>query len=694
MWGAQEKKGANRATWSHISEEDLALGYRNGSIISASKVVTRIDSPQLASKVWGEYEGGPFRLMYFLSKPHLCDVPVSSVPEYLGQRYYGFARVSEEKVKRIMDDYGSFDNFIERKLIGREASMVELRYWVEKTLVKGRSDRESGLHALGKALWSPQKSTNDRDYYHNMLEVKPGDIVFHFIDNRLIAGVSVVTSGADDHFVGLTGTPWADRPAYRIEVSDFVELDPAIEREEFLKASEHRGQLQEILAKHKSLFFNKKFELNQGAYLTKAPTELVNLWNHIYRAKAGVNLPHVSDSSITERILLDSFDIIKDLSAIHASFSSALKASHISFGPQHENLVRAFVASLATKRFVILTGLSGSGKTQIGVKFGEWLGKDKFQVIPVRPDWTGSEALFGYEDALQPSSEDGRRAWHVPDVLRFMLTAARDPQNPYLIVLDEMNLAHVERYFADVLSGMESMQPCLPNLEEEEDGYWRCAPGQSNKILYPYNLFVVGTVNVDETTYMFSPKVLDRANTLDFRVDTKDLSPEIRKPIPCETGNQALVRGFLAIAKDESWHFENPATNIEIFVGHFLKLHRLLAEGGFEFGHRVFYEAVRFAAMHEAAGDKDPVSSLDLQVMQKVLPRLHGSRRRLEPTLCSLGRFCFDLKLEADAELTELGSRFDPLKPPPGEPILPKSFAKVSRMMRILRVNQFTSFTE
>ena len=85
-----------------------------------------------------------------------------------------------------------------------------------------------------------------------------------------------------------------------------------------------------------------------------------------------------------------------------------------------------------------------------------------------------------------------------------------------------MNLAHVERYFADMLSGMESMQPCLPNLSFQ-NGSWRMHPSKEEKLPYPRNLFIVGTVNVDETTYMFSPKVLDRANTLEFRVGTSDL---------------------------------------------------------------------------------------------------------------------------------------------------------------------------
>lgn len=383
----------------------------------------------------------------------------------------------------------------------------------------------------------------------------------------------------------------------------------------------------------------------------------------------------------------------KDLSAIQASFSEALRLSNISFGSRHEEVVRSFIASLATKRFVILTGLSGSGKTQIAIKLGEWLGNDRLFVVPVRPDWTGSEAIFGYEDALLPCSPDGRRAWYVPEVLKFMLKAARDPESPYLLVLDEMNLAHVERYFADVLSGMESMHPCLPNIYLEGQN-WRSVPGGKDRLLYPSNLFIVGTVNVDETTYMFSPKVLDRANTLEFRVHTTDLSAEAKKPARCEPGDLSLIRGFRAIAEDEAWHLEQPLTQLDSFLDHLRDLHSLLSGSGFEFGHRAFYETVRFAAMHEAAGDDDPEHALDLQVMQKVLPRLHGSRRRLEPILCALGKFCFDLTFEPVSEGAGVTARFNPLASPQGKPRPPISFDKIRRMTQSLRANQFVSFTE
>ena len=379
-----------------------------------------------------------------------------------------------------------------------------------------------------------------------------------------------------------------------------------------------------------------------------------------------------------------------DLREIHASFSDRLRQSHISFGQRHAEVTRAFVASLATKRFVILTGLSGSGKTQIGLRFGEWLGSERLRIVPVRPDWTGTEAVFGFEDALQ-ATINGRRAWHTTAPLQFILRAAQDLNQPYLLLLDEMNLAHVERYFADVLSGMESGAACVPNLRQEADGCWRLVPNEPPLLPFPDNLFIVGTVNVDETTYMFSPKVLDRANTLEFRVDSSELMTEARKPESCPEGSPELVRGFLEISRDSSWHLTRPATGLEQFADHLRHVHQLLNDGGFEFGHRVFYEAVRFASMLESAGDPALESALDLQILQKVLPRLHGSRRRLEPTLCALGQFCLELKRKT-SQSSQLP--FDPLAPTNLQPLLPRSFEKIRRMTRNLRANQFASFTE
>lgn len=383
-------------------------------------------------------------------------------------------------------------------------------------------------------------------------------------------------------------------------------------------------------------------------------------------------------------------DPILEPELIARAFAQALSDCHVRFGARHTLIVSSFVSSLMTKPLAILTGLSGSGKTQIAIRFGEWLGSDRMLVAPVRPDWTGAEVLFGYEDALKPVV-DGRASWCAPDTLRFLLRAAENPNYPFLLVLDEMNLAHVERYFADVLSGMESGQPCLPNLQVEDDGNWRIPVGGTAKIPFPMNVFIVGTVNVDETTYMFSPKVLDRANTFEFRVSDQDLIDDYIKPTSSVPGDLGLVRGFLEIGRDETWHPENEFGEKPALATYLRKVHRILSQHGFEFGHRVFYESQRFAAIY-ASIDSDLKAILDLILIQKILPRLHGSRRKLEELIKELAEFCFAIDVEESSETS--GSMFEPADVSNSDAELPLSFDKLRRMLINLRANQFVSFTE
>lgn len=363
-------------------------------------------------------------------------------------------------------------------------------------------------------------------------------------------------------------------------------------------------------------------------------------------------------------------DVIADLAA--AVSQSGLKYP--------ERLIRDVVTSLATKRFLILTGLSGSGKTRIAQALGEWFGQHA--IVAVRPDWTSPDALLGYENGLSTANQHGH-AWHVPAALEFMLQAHHDADRPYLLLLDEMNLAHVERYFADVLSGIESNHPVLPNLTQTS-GQWRRAETGARLVPLPQNLFIVGTVNIDETTYMFSPKVLDRANTIEFRVSTDDLVAAATPITAVDAGSANAVRSFLEIARTHG----GVAAADEQMQTWLRQLHTLLTPHDREFGHRVFQEILRFTQLYEAAGETDPLHALDVQVLQKVLPKFHGSIRELEAPLNALGQWAFH---GPDADV--LGD-FDPGSPPPGAPALDLTFSKVQRMARRLRANHFVSFAE
>lgn len=167
------------------------------------------------------------------------------------------------------------------------------------------------------------------------------------------------------------------------------------------------------------------------------------------------------------------------------SFQLKTREAGLIFSPQ---LINRFIASLCTKPFVICSGLSGSGKTKLAQAFAQWITVDESQyaIVPVGADWTNREPLLGYPNALNKDEyvcpENG--------VLHLMISAKQnienteEPTKPYFLILDEMNLSHVERYFADFLSTMESGDKIpLHKIESES----QVVP-QSIKL--PNNLFI------------------------------------------------------------------------------------------------------------------------------------------------------------------------------------------------------------
>lgn len=367
------------------------------------------------------------------------------------------------------------------------------------------------------------------------------------------------------------------------------------------------------------------------------------------------------------------------LSDVCDDFSDKIREAGLEFGDQHSDLVRSFVVSLATKGFVIFSGLSGAGKTRLALAMGQWFGPRQLHVEAVRPDWSSPEALLGFEN-LNSESMDARLAWTVPRSLEFIMEAARNRSQPYLLLLEEMNLAHVEQYFADVLSGMESDMPIVPNLTNL-GGMWRMPLEGERYLPWPKNLFLVGTVNMDETTYTFSPKVLDRASTLEFRVPPGSFRSEVQRLRRVEKGDQDLVATFLhrSVKEEPAWD------GAEKMSGVLEALHAALYEHDFEFGYRVYTEALRFGALMADAGQHDHRVALDYLLLQKVLPKLNGSGRELGDVLEVLGSFAFFEN--ADVE------EFDVLNPPEQAPALPVSFAKIQRITRKLRKTDKVTFS-
>lgn len=352
-----------------------------------------------------------------------------------------------------------------------------------------------------------------------------------------------------------------------------------------------------------------------------------------------------------------------------------------------EKLIARFSSSLLTKPFVILTGLSGSGKTKLAQIFTKWIceKETQYKIIPVGADWTNREPLLGYPNALQC----GEYVMPESEVLNLILEASKtENQNkPYFLILDEMNLSHVERYFADFLSAMESGES-IPL--HSPDNWKDDVPSQIN---LPKNLFIIGTVNIDETTYMFSPKVLDRANVIEFRVSESEMKQYLDniKPLNLEEikgQGKEMAASFVEMANDKSLK-PLDSDNLNTTLLDFFKE---LKKTGAEFGYRSASEIHRFVAV---ANQLDPTwkmdEIIDCAIMQKLLPKVHGSRRKLEPVLKTLGALCladgikiediFNRKTEIELNVTEIAK-------------YPISLEKVDRMYKRLLENGFTSYAE
>ncbi len=348
-------------------------------------------------------------------------------------------------------------------------------------------------------------------------------------------------------------------------------------------------------------------------------------------------------------------------------------------------LVTRFVGSLLTKPFAILTGLSGSGKTMLAHAFARWICLDKSQycLVPVGADWTNREPLLGYPNALKQNEyvnpENG--------VLKMLINAGKNPHLPYFLILDEMNLSHVERYFADFLSVMESKDEKI-SLHSYEDEIG----GIPSKFMLPSNLFIIGTVNIDETTNMFSPKVLDRANTIEFRVNLDEMESFLDKirdvNLDLLNGKGAAMAGdFLKISSNR----EFKSVNSEEINKELVKFFGELRKSGAEFGYRSATEILRLINKLSVLDSTLGVSAMiDIAIMQKLLPKLHGSRRKLCPVLETLGGFCL---LPGSSFLNDVIEKVDfDFKGANVKYSL--SLEKIARMYRGAVENGFASFAE
>ena len=270
------------------------------------------------------------------------------------------------------------------------------------------------------------------------------------------------------------------------------------------------------------------------------------------------------------------------------------------------DVIRYFIASMGTARIIILQGISGTGKTSLPYAFGKFVQKDT-TVVSVQPSWRERTELYGYfnEFTKKYSETDFLRAVYESNYYR----------DPHFVILDEMNIARVEYYFAEMLSILE-----MPIQEEWKidivSAVWDNDPCliQKGSIHIPNNVWFVGTINNDDSTFAVADKVYDRAIPIDLDSRCEAFECEERDPIYISTDH---INRMFDDAKVQYPISEESVRKIEILNEYIIKNFRLA------FGNRVMKQIGDFVSCFIACGGRE-IDAIDFIIAKKVFRKFES----------------------------------------------------------------------
>jgi hypothetical protein len=268
-----------------------------------------------------------------------------------------------------------------------------------------------------------------------------------------------------------------------------------------------------------------------------------------------------------------------------------------------DDFFQRFLTSLLTKPFLLLTGISGTGKSKIAELFGEFLRNNnygEFKIIPVGSNWNDNRQLLGY---LNPLLNPPNGQYFGTDLVDLIKKANANPTKTYICLLDEMNLSYTERYFSDFLSALEtrSKEISLPD---------------KTKIHWSENLKIIGTINEDETTHTISPKVIDRAFIMEMNGDN-----------PSDYFKSLITRNDPKIVQliSKNWHKDFILIFDEVYIA---------CKG--KFGFRAMDEVMDYVLNNFNYSNTDFKIFMDEAVYQKILPKIHGTKGEVKDPLTNL----------------------------------------------------------
>lgn len=540
-------------------------------------------------------------------------------------------------------------------------------------------------------LWAPLfgKRGQSVPAYELMKRIKKGDVIIHY-NNSVIPGLSIAKTDAyrceKPDTIGSSSELWNNNGT-RVDVEQFFS-SYHIPKEKWIEA-----------------FFNNQPNyggpivrgssgLKMGlAYLFSANKNLVEIIlkemesnplskNVAEQLRLRLSLPIQAEETNQETVIEGVEEMTQEKQNIE-KIKEYITAKGFTY---KDNLIENLYLSLKAKPFVILAGTSGTGKSKLAKLFAESI-KAEYKLVPVRPDWSDSSDLFGHLDL------EGK---FIPGAITDFIAKANDNlSKPHILCLDEMNLARVEYYLSDYLSVIETRRVeggkiiTDPVLTKESFGKDTTAFEKYGELSIPENLYIIGTVNMDETTFPFSKKVLDRANTIEF--SNVDLSfPDFsstESANPLDNIDNDFIKSKYLILKD-CLDYQSELSSL---CEELEKVNQILATANLHVGYRVRDEIVFYTLNNKIEQLIDDDKALDNAIMQKILPRLQSSSNTVKEMLYELFKYCLGdargTQIEQDSGSESL---FNTLEG--STATYEESAKKIAFMIRRFEEDGFTSF--
>ena len=283
--------------------------------------------------------------------------------------------------------------------------------------------------------------------------------------------------------------------------------------------------------------------------------------------------------------------------------------------------------SLKTKPFTILAGISGTGKSKIIRLFADSINAD-YTLISIRPDWNDSTELLGYKN-LDDKFIKGQ-------LTKTILKAKQNKNKPHLICLDEMNLARVEYYLSDYLSIIESRKKVGQEIITDDIVQFE-ENNETINLHIPDNIYIIGTVNMDDSTFQFSRKVLDRANTIEFSdVDLDNLFFENNEEVESLNVSNNFLKTTYLKTMDIEEEYREYAKEINKKI---IEINEILKKSQKQFAYRVRDEILFYLVENKKSNLLHEDIAFDYQIMQKILPAISGSEESVYQVLIDLLNF-------------------------------------------------------